>query len=95
MYPGHAGDTSGIQNTGLAVLNALHNPSAPVTGIVPFRVGQDVILQQVFEAMRTGGLGSLKKINFTTPPSDVTINASQLPVLGSTPVITVSEATED
>lgn len=95
MLPGQAEDEAGIQAAALAVLNALHNPSAPVAGVSPFKAGQDVILQQAFAALKAGGVSNLKRVEFTSPPDDETIAPNQLAVLGSTPVITVIEASEE
>jgi len=95
MYPGKGSDADAIKTVGLTVLNALHNPSVTVAGVSALHSGQDVILAQVFQALRVGGIGDLKKVNWNSPPADVTISANQIPVLGATPVITVSEAIQE
>ncbi|MBW2619284.1 MAG: baseplate J/gp47 family protein, partial [Deltaproteobacteria bacterium] len=95
MLPGKAGDEDGIKATANSILNALHNPSAPVAGVDHLRLGEDVVLQKTFAALKVGGLGDLKSVTFTSPSADVTVAKNQLAVMGATPVITVSEASED
>lgn len=94
MYPGKAGDEAAIKALALEVLNAHHNPSVSVNGVGHLIPGQDVILQQIFQYLRVGGLGDLKKANFTSPPGDVPITNGCLAVIGEEPVIAVTEANE-
>lgn len=95
MYPGQAGDSAAIQAKAAEILDSLHNPSKPVDGAPLLGIGTDVVRSQVFEALRAGGLGGLKSINWTTPAADTAVAEHELAVIGATPVITVSEATED
>ncbi len=95
MNPGKADDTDAIGALALQVLNALHNPSVEVSGVTPLRGGQDVVLDHVFYSFRAGGLGDLKSVIFNTPATDQQIDAAPLATLGTTPSITVTEASEE
>ena len=93
MYPGAADDEELIIATATEILNARHNPSISISGVSAMVPGEDMIQQQIFQTLRVGGLGALKQANITNPP-DTQINTGSLAVIGATPVITVTEASE-